>query len=137
MDKRLRVGGRGESGEVKAKSGTQCPQGSRSTAHGRSGFSQREAGQRDQVEVGVGGGFSPTQGEGLGVTCLVLKVSGSQALIDIHRSSLNVRRGIGAYRNVLETWTIVVRAHTHRPIFRGFLAESAVESADSIPDSAD
>ena len=28
-------------------------------------------------------------------------------------------------------------AHTHRPIFRGFLAESAVESSDSIPESAD
>ena len=66
MDKRLRVGGWGESGEVKAKSGTQCPLGCRSIAHARSGFSQREAGQRDQVEVGVGGGFSPSPGGGLG-----------------------------------------------------------------------
>ena len=30
-----------------------------------------------------------------------------------------------------------LKAHTHRPIFRGFLAELAVESADSIPESAD
>ena len=30
-----------------------------------------------------------------------------------------------------------VKAHTHRPIFRGFVAESGVESADSIPELAD
>ena len=30
-----------------------------------------------------------------------------------------------------------VKAHTHRPIFRGFVAESAVESADSIPESGE
>ena len=30
-----------------------------------------------------------------------------------------------------------VKAHTHRAIFRGFRAESAVESVDSIPESAD
>ena len=30
-----------------------------------------------------------------------------------------------------------LKARTHRPIFRGFVAESAVESADSIPESAD
>ena len=30
-----------------------------------------------------------------------------------------------------------LKAHTHRPIFRGIIAESAVESADSIPESAD
>ena len=29
------------------------------------------------------------------------------------------------------------KAHTHRPIFRGFVAESVAESADSIPESAD
>ena len=29
------------------------------------------------------------------------------------------------------------KAHTHRPIFRGFVAESVVESADSITESAD
>ena len=28
-------------------------------------------------------------------------------------------------------------AHIHRPIFRGFVAESAVDSFDSIPESAD
>ena len=30
-----------------------------------------------------------------------------------------------------------LKAHTHRPIFRGIIAESAVESADSIPELAD
>ena len=30
-----------------------------------------------------------------------------------------------------------VKAHTHRAIFRGFRAESAVESVNSIPESAD
>ena len=30
-----------------------------------------------------------------------------------------------------------LKAHTHRPIFRGFLAELAVELADSIPETAD
>ena len=29
------------------------------------------------------------------------------------------------------------KASTHRPIFRGFAAESVVESASSIPESAD
>ena len=33
--------------------------------------------------------------------------------------------------------TDCLKAHSHRPIFRGFLAESAVESADSIKESAD
>ena len=28
---------------------------------------------------------------------------------------------------------IALKAHTHRPIFRGFVVESAVELADSIP----
>ena len=32
-------------------------------------------------------------------------------------------------------WSL--KAHTHRPIFRGIIAELAVESADSIPESAD
>ena len=32
---------------------------------------------------------------------------------------------------------LIVKARTHRPILRGFVAESAVESADSIPESAD
>ena len=31
---------------------------------------------------------------------------------------------------------IRLKAHTHRPILRGFEAESMVESADSIPESA-
>ena len=31
---------------------------------------------------------------------------------------------------------IPLKTHTHRPIFRGFVVESAVESADSIPESA-
>ena len=31
----------------------------------------------------------------------------------------------------------VPKAHTHWPIFRGFVAESAVESTDSIPEWAD
>ena len=31
----------------------------------------------------------------------------------------------------------MVKARTHRPIFRGFAAELAEESADSIPESAD
>ena len=35
------------------------------------------------------------------------------------------------------TWRQCVKARTHRPIFRGFSAESAVESADSIPESSD
>ena len=30
-----------------------------------------------------------------------------------------------------------LKAHTHRPILNGFAVESAVESADSIPESAD
>ena len=30
-----------------------------------------------------------------------------------------------------------IKAHTHRPIFRGVAAELVVESADSIPESAD
>ena len=30
-----------------------------------------------------------------------------------------------------------LKAHTHRPISRGIIAESAVESADSISESAD
>ena len=30
-----------------------------------------------------------------------------------------------------------LKAHIHRPIFRGIVAESAVESANSIPESAD
>ena len=30
-----------------------------------------------------------------------------------------------------------LKARTHRPILRGFEAESAVESADSMPESAD
>ena len=29
-----------------------------------------------------------------------------------------------------------LKAHTHRPIFRGLAAQSVVESADSIPKSA-
>ena len=32
---------------------------------------------------------------------------------------------------------MTVKAHTHRPIFRGFVAESVVELADPIPESAD
>ena len=32
---------------------------------------------------------------------------------------------------------LLVKPHTHRPILRGFIADSAVESADSIPESAD
>ena len=31
---------------------------------------------------------------------------------------------------------MVVKAHTHKPIFRGFVAESAVELADSITELA-
>ena len=30
-----------------------------------------------------------------------------------------------------------LKAHTHRPILRGFAAESAVEAANSIPELAD
>ena len=33
-------------------------------------------------------------------------------------------------------WLCTFKARTHRPIFRGFAAESAVEPADSIPESA-
>ena len=32
---------------------------------------------------------------------------------------------------------INIKPHTHTPIFRGFVAESVVESVDSIPESAD
>ena len=32
---------------------------------------------------------------------------------------------------------LALKAHTHRLIFRGFVVESTVESADSIPESAD
>ena len=31
----------------------------------------------------------------------------------------------------------ILKARTYRPIFRGLAAESAVEAADSIPESAD
>ena len=31
----------------------------------------------------------------------------------------------------------MLKARTHRPIFRGFEAESVIESADSSPESAD
>ena len=34
-------------------------------------------------------------------------------------------------------WLSTFKAHTHRPILRGIIAESAVESADSIPESVD
>ena len=41
---------------------------------------------------------------------------------------------IGLHRLIMST---LIKACTYRPIFRGLAAESAVESADSIPESAD
>ena len=32
--------------------------------------------------------------------------------------------------------SVILKVHTHRPIFRGFVAESAVESAVSFPEMA-
>ena len=41
------------------------------------------------------------------------------------------------YGNIFSSNRLTIKAHTHRLIFRGFAAESGVELAKSIPESAD
>ena len=56
---------------------------------------------------------------------LTLKVKGADDVLEGRREGLD------------ETVPFVtVKAHTQRPIFRGFVVESAIESADSIPELA-